>query len=79
MDTGTFLLVAVAILFLVGGGYFFLRWRQFHQKGEESYYHFRCPGCSRRLRYQAQQVGRKGQCSNCGREIIFPALKQSID
>ena len=39
---------------------------------EEQYLHFRCPGCRRRLRYRARQVGHTGQCSHCHRALTFP-------
>jgi len=41
---------------------------------EEPFYHFRCPGCRRRLRYRARQVGHKGECSHCGRGLTFPPV-----
>jgi hypothetical protein len=46
---------------------------------EEAFSHFRCPKCRRRLRYLARQVGHKGKCSNCGGDVIFPPISQSID
>jgi hypothetical protein len=46
---------------------------------EEAIYHFRCPGCKRRLRYRERQVGHKGTCSNCGQHLSFPPISESID
>ena len=40
--------------------------------GEEPVYHFRCPGCRRRLRYRRAQEGHAGKCSHCGHGVIFP-------
>jgi hypothetical protein len=47
--------------------------------GEEPFHHFRCPGCRRRLRYQARQAGHAGQCSSCGRKIVFPPVSEATD
>lgn len=76
MDT-TIVLVIVGVLAALGVGVFlFLRGKPQH---EEAYSHFRCPKCRRRLRYISRQVGRKGKCSNCGGDVLFPPLSQSID
>ena len=73
----TIVLVVVGVLAVLAVGVFlFLRGRT---QQEEAFSHFRCPKCSRRLRYQSRQVGRKGKCSNCGSDVIFPPLSQSID
>jgi len=45
----------------------------------ELFRHFRCPGCRRRLRYRARQVGHAGQCSRCGGRIVFPPLTEATD
>jgi hypothetical protein len=76
MDTTTILLVAgvVAALAVVG----FILWRLRGER-EEPYYHFRCPGCRRRLRYRARQVGHTGGCSHCGTRLTFPPTAQSVD
>ncbi len=73
----TLILVALGVIAALAVGVFlYLRWR--HEE-EEPFYHFRCPKCRRRLRYQARQAGHKGQCSNCGNEVMFPHSSQSID
>jgi LPXTG-motif cell wall-anchored protein len=77
MDTTdvVFLILGVAVVLGVGG-FLFLRFRR---TKEEPMYHFRCPGCRRRLRYRQRQVGHQGGCSNCGQHITFPAISDSID
>jgi DNA-directed RNA polymerase subunit RPC12/RpoP len=47
---------------------------RFRPPKEEPVYHFRCPGCQRRLRYRARQVGHAGQCPKCGRRLTFPPV-----
>jgi PHP family Zn ribbon phosphoesterase len=73
----TIVLVALGVAAaLAVGVYLYLRGRS---PQEELYSHFRCPKCQRRLRYQTRQVGHKGKCSNCGNDVIFPPISQSID
>jgi transcription initiation factor IIE alpha subunit len=73
----TLILVALGVLAALAVGVFlYLRGQG---EKEELTYHFRCPKCHRRLRYQARQAGHKGQCSNCGNEVTFPHSSQSID
>ena len=80
MDTTTLAVIVGAVLFLAGGGYVLRRRRGERRRAEaEAYYYFRCPGCRRRLRFQARQAGRKGKCSNCGQEVTFPPISQSVD
>jgi predicted RNA-binding Zn-ribbon protein involved in translation (DUF1610 family) len=75
MDT-TVVLIALAVAAAAAVGvYVFLRGRS---QQEEVYSHFRCPKCRRRLRYHTRQVGHKGECSNCGNEVIFPPISESI-
>jgi hypothetical protein len=64
------------VLVLAVGAFLFVRSRG---PVEEEYYHFRCPGCRRRLRYRAKQIGHKGQCSHCGRDLVFPHTSESVD
>jgi uncharacterized paraquat-inducible protein A len=47
---------------------------RFRTPTEEPFHHFRCPGCQRRLRYRARQVGHAGQCPKCGRRLTFPPV-----
>lgn len=72
------LLLGVAVLAAAGLTFWLIR-RGGSSNREIAYSHFRCPGCRRRLRYQSRQVGHKGECSNCGREITFPPVSQSVD
>jgi hypothetical protein len=76
MDTTLLLVSLVVVLVLAVSVFLFLRGRP---KQEESFSHFRCPKCRRRLRYQGRQSGRKGECSNCGHPVTFPPLSESID
>jgi rRNA maturation endonuclease Nob1 len=77
MDPTILLIVLASVAVLVGG---FLLVRRLMRRGQDqAFYHFRCPGCRRRLRFQAQQAGHKGRCSRCGRDLAFPAVSQSID
>jgi hypothetical protein len=62
----------------VGAVGFYL-YRRGQEKGEEAFYHFRCPGCKRRLRFRASQAGHSGQCSHCNKPLIFPPISQAID
>jgi hypothetical protein len=70
------LLLIVIVVAGVIGGWIYFRGRQ---PPEQPYYHFRCAGCGRRLRYRARQVGHKGGCSHCGREVIFPPISEAIE
>ena len=77
MDTSVVVIVSLAVvLVLAVGGYFFLHRRT---REDDTFYHFRCARCKRRLRYQAKQVGHKGKCSNCGGDILFPPVSQSVE
>ena len=76
MDTTILLVVVGVVIVLAFGVFLFLKGRP---KKEEPYSHFRCRNCRRRLRYLKRQVGHKGKCSNCGKELIFPPLSQSVD
>ncbi len=76
MDMTVVVVVVGVLAALVTGVVLFLRRRP---KEDDSYYHFRCPKCKRRIRYVTRQVGHKGKCSNCGGDVIFPPIAQSID
>ncbi|HEY7426809.1 MAG TPA: hypothetical protein VH682_21415 [Gemmataceae bacterium] len=76
MDTTILLVVVGVVIVLAFGVYLFLK---VLPKKEEEYSHFRCPNCRRRLRYMKRQVGHKGKCSNCAKDLIFPPLSQSVD
>ena len=76
MDTLLIVLGTALAVGLAAGVFVFVRWRR---AGEEPYYHFRCTGCRRRLRYRARQAGHAGQCNNCGSQVTFPPTGQSLD
>jgi DNA-directed RNA polymerase subunit RPC12/RpoP len=76
MDTTVVVVIVGVVLVLAVGGYLFMRGRS---REDENYYHFRCPRCKRRLRFQAKQVGHTGRCSNCGSGVLFPPISQSVD
>ena len=67
---GALVLVAAIVIYLV------IRARP---AKEEAFHHFRCPGCKRRIRYRTRQVGHKGNCSNCGRDLVFPPVALSTE
>jgi DNA-directed RNA polymerase subunit RPC12/RpoP len=76
--TGLLVILGVfgVIVALGVGGFFIIRSRS---KVDDSFYHFRCGKCKRRIRYQERQVGHKGRCSNCGSDVLFPPLSQAVD
>lgn len=76
MNTTVVVVVAIVAVILIAGIVLFLMRRK---KEDDAFYHFRCPKCKRRLRYLSKQVGRKGKCSNCASEVVFPPTSQSID
>jgi hypothetical protein len=76
MDT-TMVLVILGVAASIAVGVFVV-WRR-RPRVDDSFYHFRCPKCKRRLRYVARQVGHKGKCSNCNGDVLFPPVSQSID
>jgi hypothetical protein len=41
-------------------------------KAKEDPIYFRCPGCTRKIRYYKRQVGHRGMCSNCKALWTFP-------
>lgn len=75
MDTLVLLALGAAVV-VAAGVWVYLRQRA---PTEEPFYHFRCPGCKRRLRYRARQAGHKGECSNCGRGLTFPPTTSAIE
>lgn len=76
MDATIGIVIVVSLVALAGGVFVWLRSRT---PKEEPILHFRCPGCSRRLRFRARQAGNAGRCSHCGRDLKFPPASQSID
>jgi hypothetical protein len=79
MDPVLLVVVAGTVVLLACGGYLFWLLRRQRRAWEEEFHHFRCPGCRRRLRFRARQVGHKGKCSHCGHDVIFPSVAESID
>ena len=73
-DFTIWLIVGVVVFLVAAGGFFFIRLRR---SGPEVVYHFRCPGCKRKLRYHARQVGHRGMCSHCKETLTFPAVTRA--
>ncbi len=71
--------VAGVAAVLGAGAYLILRRKRHRREEAAAYYHFRCPGCRRRLRFHSGQAGHRGECSHCGRAVTFPPASQSID
>jgi hypothetical protein len=67
------LIVVLVVLGAAGGviGYRVVRARRAAE--EEPLYHFKCPGCKRRLGYRAKQVGHQGMCPQCKQRLVFPS------
>ena len=69
---------SILTILMVGGGltalslYLMVRSRQ---PKEEEYHYFHCPGCSRKLRYRARQVGHQGMCPRCNQHWTFPPVQ----
>jgi DNA-directed RNA polymerase subunit RPC12/RpoP len=69
MDPFVWVVLAATALLLAGGGYLWLRARR---APKDEVYHFNCPNCGQRFRYQAKQAGRAGQCPRCRKQLTFP-------
>jgi hypothetical protein len=61
---GTPLLLGAGVLLLV----------RVRKSKPEPFYHFRCPNCKSRLRYQPRQVGHWGICSSCKERFTYPPV-----
>jgi hypothetical protein len=77
MDGLVWLLCGLVVLALAIGAYLLLMRRG--ESAGETFLHFRCPGCKRRLRFRAGQAGHSGQCSHCGCKLTFPSASQASD
>jgi rRNA maturation endonuclease Nob1 len=78
MDVLIWVVVAGVVIGLAVVAYVLvLRWRG--GLTVEEYFHFRCPGCKRRLRFHARQSGHSGECSHCGGKVTFPHASQSCE
>jgi DNA-directed RNA polymerase subunit RPC12/RpoP len=69
-------LIMVGVFVVLSGVFAFLRLRP-KAKPVETYYFF-CPGCKRKFRYRADQVGHRAKCPQCDREWVFPPGKPSL-
>jgi hypothetical protein len=78
-DSTTLAVLAVPAVLVIAGLVFWLLRRGRRREESAAVYHFRCPGCKRRIRFLSRQVGHKGECSNCGKPVIFPPVSQSVD
>lgn len=70
-DITGWIILGVVVFLVAAGAFFFVRLRK---SDAEAVYHFRCPGCKRKLRYHARQVGHRGMCSHCKESLTFPAV-----
>lgn len=75
-DTWTLIYIFLALVVVGVVAYLVLHLRK---PKEEPFFHFRCPGCKRRIRYRERQVGHTGVCSHCGQSLTFPPTALSID
>jgi hypothetical protein len=69
--------VAAGVLLTAAAAYVWLT--RVRVPGQQPVFHFRCPGCLRRLRYQPRQVGHKGKCCYCGSMLTFPPISWSLE
>lgn len=70
MDNLVIPLVVVGLLVLLGGAFVMLRRKP--KEKEEQFFHYHCPGCKRKFRYRATQVGHRAKCPQCNKEWVFP-------
>jgi hypothetical protein len=69
----------ILLVVVIGAGAVgYVWWLWTREVPAEETYHFRCPGCKRRLRYTSRQVGHQGACSNCGKALTFPPVSQAL-
>jgi hypothetical protein len=77
VDSGLTITLVVVVLVAIGGGV--LWYKKGRSPKEEEFYHFRCSGCLRRLRYVARQVGHRGKCGHCQHVFHFPPISWSLE
>lgn len=65
------LLWVILPAFVVGGG-IILYLKANKPKQAEAPLYFRCPGCTRKIRYYKRQIGHRGMCSHCKSLWQFP-------
>ncbi len=65
--------ILVAVAAIVAVAIFVVRKRGSQTEGP-SYHYFKCPSCSRRLRYLTRQAGHKGLCPTCRKPLTFPVV-----
>jgi hypothetical protein len=70
-----FTAVFLGIVLIIAVAYFVARWRL--KKKKEALIHFSCPACRQKLLYRADQAGRRGMCTRCGKQLVFPALPKA--
>ena len=71
LDITVWIILGIVVFLVAAGAFFVMRLRK---SGEDLVYYFRCPGCKRKLRYYARQVGHKGRCGNCKEPLVFPPI-----
>jgi hypothetical protein len=71
MDEMDVLLWICLPAFIAGGGAFYY-FKFGRSKVDENPLYFRCPGCTRKIRYFKRQIGHRGMCSNCKTLWTFP-------
>ncbi len=74
-DVTVWIILGIVVFMAAVGVFFFVRARR---STVEAVYHFRCPGCKRKLRYHARQVGHRGMCAHCREPLTFPSVSRAL-
>ena len=69
--------ILIGIVILLAGANSYILWRRRPSKIIEPIYHFQCPGCRRKLKYRARQVGNQGMCPQCRQRWVFPPVPET--